>query len=168
MCVYAHVFCVWIHLSVCACICLCACVSTYMHGCVNVGIYMYICQGKHIEVRCQSWVLSLKPFTCFFLVCSFVFKIVFLTTFLPSLSSLQTLSYTPPWSPSNSWPLYSSIVIACIYVFVYTHIFPNRICWVHIVLLYVCLQGWLALDSQELCFPLWMPPLLLLASLRWL
>jgi len=45
------------------------------------------------------------------------------TIFHPSLSSLQALPYNPPYSPSNSWTLFSLIVMVCINV--YTYIFLN-------------------------------------------
>lgn len=54
------------------------------------------------------------------------------TTFPPSFPSLPALLYNPLHCPSNSRPLFSFIVMACIYV--YTDIFLN-ITLVHIMLL---------------------------------
>lgn len=50
------------------------------------------------------------------------------------LSSLKTLMYAPPLSPSNSCPLFSSIIIAWKYVFIYVYMFLNITCWVHTLL----------------------------------
>lgn len=58
------------------------------------------------------------------LLLPFIFEIVISLHFsvLHSLSSLQTLLHSLPHSSSNSWPLFSLIVNACIYVFAYTYI----------------------------------------------
>jgi hypothetical protein len=56
---------------------------------------------------------------------------------------MQTLPYTPSHSLSNSWPLFSLIVIACTYICVYMYI-------LHIM------------DNQSVCFssPLLFPAFL--------
>jgi hypothetical protein len=74
-------------------------------------------------------------------------------TFPPSLLSLQTLSYNLPYSPTNSWHLFSLIVISCIYEHAYTYIFLNITCSVHIILLMnVFRADNLVLDKQLVWF----------------
>lgn len=46
----------------------------------------------------------------------FIFEIIIAASF-PSLSFLETLPYSLPCFPLNSWPLFSSIFTACIYVY---------------------------------------------------
>lgn len=53
---------------------------------------------------------------CFVLLCFWDYNLV--TTFLPSLSCLQTLPHSPPCSPSNSWPFY--------FLFFLTNYFKTR------------------------------------------
>lgn len=76
---------------------------------------------------------SLFTFTIFL----HIFRLHFNNSISP-LSSLQTLWYALSHSPSNSWPLSSSIVIVCKYVFVHTSISPIITCQVH-VMLFVCM-----------------------------
>lgn len=61
---------------------------------------------------------------------NFIFGIIS-TAFLPSLSSLQIFLYTPLCSPSSSWPLFSLVAVACVYVFVYKNV--NLVCSVCIM-----------------------------------
>ena len=66
----------------------------------------------------------------------------------PSLSSLWTLSYTPSWSSSNSWLLFTNFII-WIYVYVHTYIFLNITPSVHIIIyMYAFRADLLALGNQ--------------------
>ena len=89
----------------------------------------------------KNW--TLMRWVCLF---SFLFKNVSLwdcnlITFLPSLSSLHLFHSLLSTFPSNSWPLFSLMVIACMYVFAYTYIFLNITYWSHIMLLVRMISG---------------------------
>lgn len=74
-----------------------------------------------------------------------------LVTLLSFFYSLQTLPYIPLPFPSDSWPLLSLIVIACTYVFICAYTFLNGTCNVPVILLYVCVQGWLLALAHPWC-----------------
>lgn len=51
--------------------------------------------------------------------------------------------------PSSSWPIVSLMVIACRYVFEYTNVFLNIICWVPVMWL-VCMFSKLTIQHSKL------------------
>lgn len=86
---------------------------------------------EHVASLCLVWVIALSMISFSFYLSAFGNYNITMT-FVPSFPSLPALLYNPPYCPSNSWPLFSFIVMACICV--YTDIFLN-ITLVHIMLL---------------------------------
>lgn len=79
----------------------------------------------------KGWESKLQEFIyfCLFLRLYFNFSISPFLFVLPNPSI-----YPLPCSPSNSWPLFSSTLIACMHVLVYTYLFLNITCHIYIML----------------------------------
>lgn len=71
---------------------------------------------------------------------------IIITSFLPSLSSTQTLPYASPCLLSNLWPFFPLIIVTCIdvmclntYIHIYTQIHKHTYIITH---MYSCAQGY--------------------------
>lgn len=107
------------------------------------------------EPRAELFLLSFICEIVILLTLLFLFFFNFwdcnLVTLLSFFYSLQTLPYIPLPFPSHSWPLLSLIVIARTYVFICAYTFLNGTCNVPVILLYVCVQGWLLALAHPWC-----------------
>lgn len=93
-------------------------------------------QSRSLYLRgSQFWGALYTHFLpCLIILCTFLANIIIffnfwdyntITTFLSTLSFLQILPHSPPYSPLSSWPLCSYLLLHA-YVYMYTHIcIPN-------------------------------------------
>lgn len=105
-----------------------SCVTTYFAVQSVLKYFLYSLAMLWIASKASNY-MHLK-----LLLCSFFCLILRLDV------KYNTFLIYPHHSPSNSWVVFSPIVILSIYV--YTHIILNIALWCHRCYLCICFQGW--------------------------